>query len=41
MLTAHALIENRNGLLADFKVPEATGTAERATALEFVAQAWD
>ena len=26
---AHALMENRNGLLADFLVSEATGTAER------------
>jgi len=26
---AHALMENRNGLLADFQVTEATGTAER------------
>jgi transposase len=27
---AHALMENRNGLLADFQVTQATGTAERA-----------
>jgi len=28
---AHALMENRHGLLADFKVSQATGTAERDT----------
>ncbi|MFQ5861478.1 MAG: IS5 family transposase [Dehalococcoidia bacterium] len=29
MFMAHALMENRNGLLADFQVSQATGTAER------------
>jgi transposase len=29
---AHALMENRNGLLADFQVTQATGTAEREMA---------
>jgi len=29
VFTAHALMENRNGLLADFLVSEASGTAER------------
>ena len=29
MFMAHALMENRNGLLVDFLVSEATGTAER------------
>ena len=29
----HALMENRNGLLVDFRISEATGTAERDTAL--------
>jgi hypothetical protein len=36
---AHALMENRNGLLADFKVTQATGTAERDMALDLVDQA--
>jgi transposase len=36
---AHALMENRNGLLADFLVSEATGTAERDAAPELVDQA--
>ncbi len=31
--TAHALMENRNGLLVDFKVTEANGYAEREAAL--------
>lgn len=31
--SAHALMENRNGLLVDFRVAEATGTAERDQAL--------
>lgn len=30
---AHALMENRNGLLVDFRVSEANGSAERDTAL--------
>jgi IS5 family transposase len=30
---AHALMENRNGLLVDFRVSQATGTAERDQAL--------
>ena len=29
MFMAHALMENRHGLLADFQVTQATGTAER------------
>ena len=29
MFMAHALLENRNGLLVDFLVSEVTGTAER------------
>ena len=29
MFMAHALMENRNGLLVDFLVRKATGTAER------------
>lgn len=36
---AHALMENRNGLLADFQVTQATGTAERDMALELVDRA--
>lgn len=36
---AHALMENRNGLLADFQVTEATGTAERDAAPRLVDQA--
>jgi IS5 family transposase len=35
--SAHALMENRNGLLVDFRVEAATGHAERATALEMLA----
>jgi transposase len=37
---AHALMENRNGLLTDFKVTPATGSAERDTALELVDEAF-
>lgn len=33
---AHALMENRNGLLADFRVSQATGYAERDVALEML-----
>jgi len=33
---AHALMENRHGLLMDLRVTEATGTAERETALEML-----
>lgn len=33
---AHALMENRNGLLVDLKVSQATGTAEREAAEEMV-----
>jgi len=33
---AHALMENRYGLLMDLRVTEATGTAERETALEML-----
>ena len=35
----HALMENRHGLLADFQVTEATGTAERDTAPALVDRA--
>jgi transposase len=31
--SAHSLMENRNGLLVDFRIAAATGTAERETAL--------
>jgi transposase len=34
----HALMENRNGLLVDLRIAEANGTAERATAIEMLAQ---
>ena len=34
--SAHALMENRNGLLVDFRVEEANGFAERATAIEML-----
>ncbi len=34
--SAHALMENRNGLLVDFRVDEANGTAERLVALEML-----
>jgi transposase len=34
--SAHSLMENRNGLLVDFRVAPATGTAERTTALSMV-----
>jgi transposase len=34
--SAHALMENRNGLLVDFRVDEANGTAERIVALEML-----
>jgi transposase len=36
---AHALMENRNGLLVDFQVTEATGTAERDMARHLLEQA--
>jgi transposase len=36
--SAHSLMENRNGLLVDFRVGLATGTAERTVALEMVDQ---
>jgi transposase len=36
---AHALMENRHGLLVDFQVTEASGTAEREMAPELVAEA--
>ena len=32
VFVAHALMENRNGLLADFQVTQATGRAERRRA---------
>jgi len=35
---AHGLMENRNGLLADFRVSEANGYAERTTALQMLAK---
>ena len=34
--SAHALMENRNGLLVDLRVDEANGTAERLVALEML-----
>jgi len=34
--SAHALMENRHGLLVDFQVDEANGTAERTNALEML-----
>jgi transposase len=34
--TAHALMENRNGLLVDLRIDEANGTAERTTATEMI-----
>jgi|SRR5579871_3233872 len=34
--SAHALIENRNGLLVDFQVDEANGTAERDIAIDML-----
>lgn len=34
--SAHSLMENRNGLLVDFRVDLATGTAERTMALEML-----
>jgi IS5 family transposase len=37
---AHALMENRNGLLADFQVTPATGRAEREAAPDLVDNAW-
>jgi len=36
---AHALMENRNGMLTDFQVSQATGTAERDAVPELVDQA--
>jgi transposase len=36
---AHALMENRNGLLVDFQVTTATGTAEREVAVRLVDEA--
>lgn len=36
--TAHALMENRNGLLVDFRIAEANGTSERDTALMMLAE---
>jgi transposase len=36
---AHALMENRNGMLVDFQTTEANGTAERDTALVLVEEA--
>lgn len=34
--TGHSLMENRNGLLVDFQVAEATGTAERDAAIKML-----
>jgi len=34
--SAHALMENRNGLIVDFRVEEANGYAERRTAIEML-----
>jgi transposase len=39
--SAHALMENRNGLLVDFRVAEANGRAEREVALEMLDAARD
>jgi transposase len=39
MFMAHALMENRNGMLTDFQVTEATGTAERDVVPVLVDQA--
>lgn len=36
--SAHALMENRNGLIVDFRVDEANGFAERRTALAMLEQ---
>jgi transposase len=36
--SGNALMENRNGLLVDFQIVEANGTAERSSALEMVEQ---
>ncbi len=36
--SGNALMENRNGLLVDFQIVEANGTAERRTAIEMVDQ---
>jgi transposase len=36
--SAHALMENRNGLLVDLRVDHATGTAERESALAMLAE---
>ena len=36
--SGHALMENRNGLLVDFQIVEANGTAERRPAIEMVDQ---
>ena len=34
--SAHALMENRNGMLVDLRIAEASGTAERRVALEMI-----
>jgi transposase len=34
--SAHALMENRNGMLVDLRISEASGTAERRVALEMI-----
>lgn len=34
--SAHALMENRNGLLVDFRIDEANGTCERTMAIEML-----
>jgi len=34
--SAHALMENRNGLVVDFRVAEASGTAERTVAIDML-----
>ncbi len=36
--SGHALMENRSGLLVDFRIAEANGTAERVVALELLAE---
>ncbi len=37
--SAHALMENRNGLLVDLRIAEANGRAERETALQMIDEA--
>lgn len=39
VFTGHALMENRNGMLVDFQISEATGTAERDAVPELIERA--